>query len=332
MNAFSFQVFTLLLICSVSTMAQDPSNPDKEPIRIGMIGLDTSHATAFTKILNGGEVPGAKVIAGVPQSSPDMATSHTRLEGYVEELEKEWGVKMFDSIEEMLPHVDAVMVESVDGRPHLRQAAPAIKAGKKVFIDKPMAASLSDVIQIFELAEEHGVPVWSASNLRYHEGIVAAQKARVGEITMALSYGPSPIEKTHPDLAWYGIHPVEALFTVMGPEVRTVQRTHTPGTDLVTGTWDGDRIGTVMGIRAGKRAYGIKVFGTRAIVEESAGAAYPQLMRQVVKFFETGNPPVSPEETIAIFAFIEAADLSRDRDGAPVSIEEVIRMARKKLE
>lgn len=310
-------------------MAQDPSNPDNEPIRIGMIGLDTSHATAFTRILNGGEMPGAKVIAGVPQSSPDMATSHTRLEGYVEELEKEWGVKMFDTIEGMLPHVDAVMVESVDGRPHLEQAAPAIRAGKRVFIDKPMAASLSDVIRIFEMAEEHGVPVWSASNLRFHEGIVAAQKANVGEITMAFSFGPSPIEKTHPDLAWYGIHPVEALFTVMGPGVRTVQRTHTGGTDLVTGTWEGGRIGTVMGIRAGKRAYGIKVFGTRSIIEESAGAAYPQLMRQVVKFFVTGNPPVSPEETIAIFAFIEGADLSRDRDGAPISIEEVIRMARK---
>ncbi len=305
------------------------SAEDEKVTKVGMIGLDTSHALAFTKILNGSDLKGAKVIAAVPQSSPDIESSHTRIDGYVKTLSEDWDVKMYDSIEAMLPHVDAVMVESVDGRPHLAQAKPAIEAGKMVFIDKPMSASLKDVLEIFDLAKKHNVPVWSTSNLRYHAGVVKAANADVGEVTAVISYGPASLEEHHIDLAWYGIHPTEALFTVMGTGCKSVQRTHTPGTDVVTGLWDDDRIGTLMGIRKGKAFYGVKVFGTKGMVEEKAGGAYPELMAEMVKFFQTGTPPVSPEETIELFAFMEAADVSKEKGGVPVLIADVLAAARK---
>ena len=235
---------------------------------------------------------------------------------------------MYDTIEAMLPHVDAVMVESVDGRPHLAQAKPVIEAGKRVFIDKPMCASLKDVIAIFDLAKKHDTPVWSSSNLRYHEGVVKAATAEVGDKTFVLSFGPASLEKNHIDLAWYGIHSVEALYTVMGTGCQSVQRTHTEGQDVVTGLWNDGKIGTVLGIRNGKRHFGIKVFGTKAIAEESVGGAYPQQMAAVMKFFQGGEAPVSPEETIELFAFMEAADVSKERGGAPVTIEEVIKKAK----
>lgn len=46
-----------------------------------------------------------------------------------------------------------------------------------------------------------------------------------------------------------------------------------------------------------------------------------------MKFFKTGQPPVSAEETIEIFAFMEAADASKARNGEPVKLSEVIRKA-----
>lgn len=304
---------------------------DKGVTRIGMIGLDTSHCVAFTKILHDpANNYAARVVAAVPQSSPDIESSVSRIDGYVETLIKEYGVKMMDSIEAMVAEVDVILVESVDGRPHLAQATPGIIAGKPTFIDKPVAASLEDAIAIFDLAAKHGTPVWSTSNLRYNAGVVKAATADVGEVAAVLSYGPASLEEHHLDLAWYGIHPTEALFTVIGTGCESVTRTHTEGTDVVTGLWKGGKVGTLLGLRASKTVYGIKVFGSKAVVDEVAGGAYPELMAEMMTFFKTKKAPVSAEETIEIFAFMAAADESKRRGGAPVTLKEMIEKARGK--
>lgn len=302
---------------------------DAKPIRVGMIGLDTSHCVAFAKILHdpSNQYP-VRVVAAVPQSSADIESSVSRIDGYVETLTKEYGVKMYETIEAMLPEVDVVMVESVDGRPHLAQAKPAIEAGKPTFIDKPVAASLEDAVAIFDLAEKHGTPVWSCSNLRYNAGVVKAATADVGEVAAVVSYGPASLEEHHLDLAWYGIHPTEALFTVIGTGCESVVRTHTEGTDVVTGIWKGGKVGTLLGLRASKTVYGVKVFGSKAVIEESAGAGYPELMKEMVTFFQTKKPPVSAETTLEIFAFMAAADESKRRGGAPVTLQEMMDKAR----
>lgn len=303
---------------------------DANPIRVGMIGLDTSHCVAFTKILHdpANQYP-VRVVAAVPASSADIESSVSRIDGYVETLSKEYGVKMYETIEAMLPEVDVVMVESVDGRPHLAQAKLAIEAGKPTFIDKPAAASLEDAVAIFDLAKKHGTPVWSCSNLRYNAGVVKAATADVGEVAAVVSYGPASLEEHHLDLAWYGVHPTEALFTVIGTGCESVVRTHTEGTDVVTGIWKGGKVGTLLGLRASKTVYGVKVFGSKAVIEESAGAGYPELMKEMVAFFQTKKPPVSAEETLEIFAFMAAADESKRRGGAPVMLQEMLDKARK---
>ena len=303
---------------------------DAKPIRVGMIGLDTSHCVAFTKILHdpANQYP-VRVVAAVPASSADIESSVSRIDGYVETLSKEYGVKMYETIEAMLPEVDVVMVESVDGRPHLAQAKPAIEAGKPTFIDKPVAASLEDAVAIFDLAKKHGTPVWSCSNLRYNAGVVKAATTDVGEVAAVVSYGPASLEEHHLDLAWYGVHPTEALFTVIGTGCESVVRTHTEGTDVVTGIWKGGKVGTLLGLRASKTVYGVKVFGSKAVIEESAGAGYPELMNEMVAFFQTKKPPVSAEETLEIFAFMAAADESKRRGGAPVMLQEMLDKARK---
>ena len=325
------RLFSLLTLAALGFTSSAISQDQKDTIRVGMIGLDTSHALAFTKILaDPANAYEAKVVAAVPQSSPDIESSVSRIDGYVETLSKDFGVKMYDTIEAMLPHVDVVMIESVDGRPHLEQARPCIIAGKPTYIDKPAAATLEDVITIFDLAKKHGTPVWSSSNLRYHAGVVKAAAADVGDISAVLSFGPASLEEHHLDLAWYGIHPTEALFTVIGTGCQSVTRTHTEGTDVVTGLWEGGKIGTLIGTRASKTVYGVKVFGSKAVIEESAGGAYPEQMAAMMEFFRTKQPPVSAETTLEIFAFMAAADESKRRGGAPVTLAEVMEKARAK--
>jgi hypothetical protein len=300
-----------------------------DELRIGMIGLDTSHVTAFTALLNDPKNPdhlsGAKVVAAFKGGSPDIESSWSRVEGYTKELREKYGVTIHDSIEEMCRHVDAVMLESVDGRPHLEQARPVIKAGKPLYIDKPMAGSLKEVREIFRLAKEAGVPVFSSSSLRYGKATQAVRNGSIGKVLRAETSSPCPLEKTHPDLFWYGIHGVESLFTVMGAGCESVKRgTTSDGLIEVKGTWKGGRVGIY---RENPKGYGGTAKGEKDESPVGAYDGYHPLVVEVIQFFRTGVAPVAPEETIEIFAFMEAADESKRQGGAEVKIAEMLKRA-----
>jgi predicted dehydrogenase len=300
-------------------------------IKLGIIGLDTSHVTAFTKILNdetqANYIPGTKVIAAYKGGSDDIESSYSRVEGYTKTLQDDYGVKIVDTIEELCSMVDAVLLESVDGRPHLEQVKPVFAAGKPVFIDKPVAGSLKDAIEIYNLGKKHNVKWFSSSSYRYYSGMQALMTKDIGELRGAISYGPSHIEPHHPDFFWYGVHPTEALFTAMGTGCVSVVRTHTENTDVVTGVWADGKVGTLRGLRNQKTPHQVIRFGTKAVAHQGGGGGYADLLKEVVKFFQTGVVPVDNKETIEMFAFMEAADESKRRGGAPVTLEEVIKMA-----
>ena len=303
-------------------------------LKLGMIGLDTSHVIAFTKLLNETNnkdyIPGGKVVAAFKGGSPDIESSRTRVDGYTKQVQEQFGVKIVDSIEELCRQVDAVLLESVDGRPHLEQARPVIKARKPLFIDKPVAGSLRDAIEIYRLAKENNVPVFSSSSYRFYDSLVDVKETNVGEIRNVISYGPAHLEEHHPDMFWYGVHPTEALFTIMGTGCETVVRSHAKDSDVITGAWSGGRIGTLVGLRAGATPHKVIVFGSKGVAEQKGSGTYAPLVREIIKFFQTGVPPVSPEETIEMFAFMEAADESKRQGGKPVKIAEVIERNRGK--
>jgi predicted dehydrogenase len=302
--------------------------------RVGIIGLDTSHSTAFTKALNdpaaGPEFGGYKVVAAYPRGSNDIKSSVDRIPGYTDEVKK-LGVEIVNSIEELLPKVDVVLLETNDGRLHLEQALLVLKAGRRMFIDKPVAASLSDAISIFEAAKHFNVPVFSSSSLRYIGGAKEIKEGSLGKVLGADVYSPATIEKSHPDLFWYGVHGVETLFTVMGTGCKSVVRTYTDNTDVVVGTWNDNRIGTFRGIRSGKADYGGTVYGEKGIGVLGKYSGYNLLLAEIIKFFQTGIVPVNPEETIEIFAFMAAAEESKKNGGLTVDLEKVIRSAREKI-
>jgi predicted dehydrogenase len=300
--------------------------------RIGIIGLDTSHVVAFTKTINDPQKNfGCRVVAGFPGGSPDIESSASRVEGFTKQLRDEFGVEIVNSIEDLVSKVDGVLLESVDGRPHLKQIGPVFDAKKPVFIDKPMAGSLADVIEIFRLAKEKNVPCWSSSSLRFSPGIIGMRNDEtVGQVIGCDAYSPCPLEEHHPDLYWYGVHGVEILFTIMGTGCETVRRVQTKDTEFVVGTWKDGRIGTFRGLRGGKTDYGAFVFGSKGIAPSGKYAGYEPLVDEIITFFKTGTVPVQPEETIEIFAFMSAADESKARDGAAVSLQSVIEKARKR--
>jgi len=290
-------------------------------LRIGIIGCDTSHVTAFTETINNpqapGHVSGGKVVAAYKGGSPDIPSSIEHVEGYSKTLQEKYGVRIYDRIEELCQNVDVVLLESVDGRPHLEQVRPVLKARKPVYIDKPIATSLRDAREIFRLARKAKVPVFSSSGLRFAKNTQAVRNGLIGRVEYAETYGPCSIEPHHPDLFWYGIHGVESLFTVMGTGCQTVQRgTTTNGLIEVVGTWRGGRKGIY---REDKSFRGL-ARGEKGEMAVGSFDGYQPLVAAIMKFFQTGVALVSPKETLEIIAFMEAADQSKRQDGAPVKI------------
>ncbi len=312
---------------SESVFCQEPP----KLLRLGIVGLDTSHVPAFTKLFNNpkaeGDLAGFKVVAGYPGGT-DMPSSRDRVAGFTETL-KGMGVEIVQTIPELLERVDMILLESVDGRIHFQEAREIFKSGKPVFIDKPVAGTLAEAIAIFELAKKHNVHCFSSSSLRFGDNTrELVGNPAAGETFGALTWGPCSYQLGTPDLFFYGIHGIEALFTLMGTGCETVIRTKGPMNDQVTGVWKDGRIGTYRGIVQGKSESGAVVFGSKAVLQSQKKSSYEPLCREIGKFFRTSIAPVSYEETIEIFAFMEAADESKRQNGKPVALSEVLAKAK----
>ncbi len=315
----------------------------KAGTRIGIIGLDTSQVTMILSHINNIPGPGYDVVqpewdssfegfrvtAAYPYGSRKIESSMKQIPLYVNKM-KENEIKLVDSIDELLKEVDAVMLMTFDGHPRLEQAVKVLKAGKPLFINKPFASSLKDVIAIMEASKKYNTPIFSSSPTRYLKGAQAARDGKIGEVLGADSYSGAPLEPTHPDFYWYGIHGVEILFTMMGKNCISVQRKSTANTDIVIGTWDNDRLGTYRGIRKGKVTHSGVAYGANEILPAGSfnDVGHRPLVKDMLKFFSTGISPVSLEETLAIHVFMEAADESKRRGGQPVSMEEVLAKAK----
>jgi hypothetical protein len=291
-------------------------------IRLGIIGTDTSHVTAFTSVLNDpnarGHVPGARVVAAFKGGS-DFPLSTSRVDKFAEELKSKWSVEFVPDIPALCSKVDGILLESVDGRVHLAQVKQALACKKPMFIDKPLAATLEDAREIARLLKEAGIPWFSASSSRF--GVIA-KELKFADATGVSTWGPGPLEPLFPlDMAWYVIHPLELLYSLMGPGCQEVTRISGSTADLIVGRWKDGRIGSVRGLR-NSGGSGAVVERPKEVVQSSpkGEGAYNALLVEVVKFFQTGKPPVAPEETIEVFAFMDAAQRSKAAGGQPMKL------------
>jgi predicted dehydrogenase len=291
-------------------------------LRAGMIGTDTSHVPAFAEILRSHPEWKIHLVAAFKGGSPDLATSANRVEGFAKTAHEKYGVEFVETIDALLTKVDVVLLTSVDGRAHLAQVTPVLKAGKPVFMDKPVAASLEDVHRIVQLSRQTGTPFFSSSSFRFHPDLPRLRKsAGVGQVSrVEVAYALSKLA-FHPDLFYYGIHGVEALFAVMGTGCRAVSRRIEGDTDITTCTWSDGRVGVYRGmLKPGQQLPLVRVWGEGGTAEVSGAPGYEPMLRTIAEFFHTRRAPFDVAETIEIFEFMTAADESKERNGAEVSL------------
>ena len=295
-----------------------------DEIKIGIVGLDTSHSGAFTKIINDPKNPkmqGVRVAFAHPYGSLKIASGASRIPQYIQEI-KALGIQVVDKLEDLIHMSDVILLETSDGNLRLEQVLPILKAKKPVFMDKPVGAHLADVLKIYKAIEQYAVPAFSSSALRYMEG---AQKVRygnaVGRVIGAEAFSPQNTEPSHTDLYWYGVHGVEILFTMMGTGCESVKRIIEKEQDIVIGKWKDGRIGTYRGDLQGRQYYGGTAYGTDAVLPLGQFGGYQGLVEVIVQFFKDRKPPVEAQETIEIYTFMEAADISKKQNGEWVSMQ-----------
>jgi predicted dehydrogenase len=327
-----------IVLSALLSLALIAGAAEPKPLRAGIIGLDTSHVVAFTTSLNKGpkkpedveKLAGVKVVAAYPQGSKDIPSSTTRVPEYTAKL-KEMGVEIVDSIDELLKRVDVVFLESNDGRVHLEQIKPVLAAKKPVFIDKPIAADLADTIRILDLIKASGVPAFCSSSLRFSKATMDVRNGSIGKVKHAETVSPAHREATHSDLYWYAVHGCESLFTVMGTGCESVSSILiSDGKFEVTGQWSGGRTGVFMDDQQGKK-YGGKAVGEKGEAAIGAYDGYDVLLTEIVKMFRTGKAPVTTEETLELYAFMEAAAQSSRKGGEDITIKSVIEKARAQI-
>lgn len=312
----------LLVLLLTIAVVHAASQVVKGDLRLGIIGTDTSHATAFTQVLNDPadpkHVPGARVVAAFQGGSPDLKESMERIDRYASELKDKWHVQFVDSIGGLCPLVDGLLLESVDGRPHLEQFREAVRCGKPVFIDKPLASTIADAFAIARLARESNIPWFSASALRFSP----IAELRSPQSVSAIVWAPAPLEPHHQlDLSWYGIHAVEMLYTLFGTGCVEVERMSSEYDDVITGRWSDGRLGTVHTQRPYGKYGGVAFLKDRTLqARPDIPIDYVPLVQQIVTFMQTRVPPVANDETLEIFEFMDAAQRSVEQGGAVVKL------------
>ncbi|BCM93769.1 hypothetical protein IAD21_05660 [Abditibacteriota bacterium] len=288
-------------------------------LRIGLIGLDTSHAPAFTRLLNDASHPhhvaGGRVVAAYPGGSPDFGLSWNRVEAFATQVRDEGNVAILDSPAAVAKVCDAIILSSVDGRVHLKQFQEIAPFGKPVFIDKPFATTSADARTIVDLAVHHDIPLMSASSLRYGQPLIEALSTAESLVGADCS-GPMDLEDTQPGLFWYGIHSVEMLYAALGRGCERLQAISTPDAEFVTGLWEDGRIGTVRGNRTGNKSFGALLHAPKTArfvdVANHPKPSYAGLLEHAIQMFHTRKAPIEIEETLEIVRFIEAANQSRE--------------------
>lgn len=296
---------------------------------IGLIGLDTSHVIAFANILNDPSnehhVPGGKIVAGFPGGSEDMEISISRVEGFTNDLKKDFGVEIMDSPSAVAEAVDMVFITACDGRVHRELFEATAPTGKPHFIDKPFSVTVEDAKAMAELADKQGVALMSCSSLRYADPFAEALKDEsLGGIAAIDLAGPMQIQPPMPPLHWYGIHTVEMLVAAMGTGCKAVRDVATDDADLLTAEYADGRVATVRGNRNCHGAFTALLHGKdgpRYVLPFGGPRpGYVPLLEAIFRSLPTGKSDIPIEQTVEVISILEAGNASRADGGKPVAL------------
>jgi predicted dehydrogenase len=319
--------------------------------RIGLLGLDTPHASIFAGILNDPYnpqfIPGAEVVAAYPGGSADMPISANRVAGFTDELRK-LQVEIIDDPMEVARRSDLLFITAADGRVHLDFLERTAKMGRPTFIDKPFATSIAQAEKILACADTHKVRLFASSAFRYADPLVdfiVSAQALGERILECEMHCWLPIEETQGRYFWYGIHAVEMSQALFGDGAVSVSAAGKGDRDDLVIEYGDNRKTTIQGSRT-DHAFWIQVRTDTRIVKIDLGPAmqslnarllwavldvlsenrFPPLWRSTDRGSVSGPRPSrcidpSSQATLEVIRILEASGNSQAQ-GKPVAVGE----------
>jgi len=274
-------------------------------IRIGLGGVNTSHADAFSRIFNGSDGEGPRLdserivaIWGGDSERLETLSRKHRIETTVSDPN------------DMIGSIDAALVidDTDGGGKHAALARPFIEAGIPVYIDKPMTTDYAEAVALFDLAERHDTPVMSCSALRFAVELEAArgELERIGRLSSIVSVGPG-------DWYYYGVHAVEVLGVVAGTGATWVHRHAMEDRDITVIDYDTGPSAVVETLRDAAYVFHLTAYGAdgwTSVEVVDFNGFYTNTMREVVRMVETGTSPLGREQTLEVLAILEAGNRS----------------------
>ncbi|MDX5477629.1 MAG: Gfo/Idh/MocA family oxidoreductase [Cyclobacteriaceae bacterium] len=293
-----------------------------QPFKLGIVGLDTSHAMEFVKIINN-EIYRSQfqIIGAYPFGNSNLSPrSEDRIKRYSKEFE-DLKISIYQNLDDLHKDVDGVLLETNDGGMRLEQARKIFNYQKPVFLDKPIGSTWEDVYTILTEAKTNKVPVFSSSALRY---IASIQELDIRKVKGCEVIGPLEVEKSHSYFYWYGIHGIEMMVALMGLGCVSVKCISHGDFELVEATWKDGRKGQYKGVYSSSQGFGGQVFLEDEIRQLGGFEGYENLVFKISEFFLEGISEVSIEETLEIYAIMEAAGKSKELNGLEIKIVEFI--------
>jgi len=293
-------------------------------LKVAVIGLDTSHSIEFARRMQAPDCPRNQRVSGLQAvSCLRFETPYQNKEGLDKRQKQleQWGIKVTENIDEALEGCDAIMLEINDGNFHLEYFRKVCGLGKPVFLDKPLAMTLSDGRAIIDLMRKHNTRVWSGSSVPFCPSLAKILK-EAGHVERAHVFGPMGDAPSGDSLVWYGVHTFELLQRIMGRGARQVSAIESEKSVVVLAKFSDGREGTVELTRK-SWAYGGTLWGTKVIpFLLDASSAYGYLLRQIKGFFRGGRPPVDMETTFEGLAMMCAARKSIETN-KPAEVEKL---------
>lgn len=291
-----------------------------DEIKIGLIGLDTSHCEAFTQVFNDSSyahhIPGARVVVACPGVSTDYPPSVQRSVCYIDKLKNSYKIPMVETPEEVASQCDLVMITSLDGRKHLEFVEKVAPFKKPTFVDKPFTTTSSDAERIVKLSKEGGFPLMSCSALRYMDGFRKGLETQEhGALKGMHVFGTMILDDFMPGWFFYGVHWVEMVVAAFGPDFKDIVVQSDEDQDHLLARWKTGAFATINGQRTAHRNWGVTFHFEKYFInvdlQKDSRLIYCGMLEKVIQELAHGKMPVSYEEMLAVVRMMEVANKSR---------------------
>ncbi len=299
--------------------------PATGTLRLGILGLDSSHVPEFTRRIHGMTDAGTsrcRVTRFWSDGQHDMPESEVaKWRADTEAM----GVEEADSLDALLDEVDGVLVLTVNGAKHEAQAAEALKRGLPTYIDKPLANDLASAQRILAAAREGKARCYSASSLRFATELDQVPREQLGELVAIDAVGPGELNDAMPRLLFYGVHTVEMVDALWGPGVSHVRADAGDDRDVIQLRYRDGRYAHLRLERRGGYDFAATLHGTQGVHHFKVDFApvYSRLVAGMVRFFEGGDAPADLRDIVENIAVIEAAHSSLEQNGAWVGVSAI---------